>query len=87
MFGTNDHPDRSVNDALNSLCSALGSWERATGRQSAFILRENNGERPGEQMTAPGYVARAVNGLPLGSGNDDLTDQYILAPMTYEAAK
>lgn len=86
MHGTNDHPDREVNEAITNLCVALMQWERNTGRQSVLILRENNGEMPGERMTQPGYALRAINGLPLGKDNDDLTDEYLSKPFVLESA-
>jgi hypothetical protein len=78
------HPDRDVDVAVLRLCQALVCWERATGRQSVLILRENNGELAGERIKAPGYVFRAVNGCPLGSSNDDLPDDHILRPFVCE---
>lgn len=85
MHGTNDHPDQAVNQAITAPCVALVKWERATGRQSALILRENNGEYPSQSMIEPGYVFRAVNGLPLGSENDDLTDAHVLRPFVFQS--
>lgn len=82
MYGSNDHEDREVNEALKRLCSALTQWERMTGRQSVLILRENNGEMPGESMSAEGYTIRAVNGVPLDPSNGDLPDSHILEPFT-----
>ena len=82
MYGSNDHPDREINEAITRLCVALVNWERATGRQSVLILRENNGENPGERMTEPGYTLRAGNGIPLGRDNDDIPDDDLLRPFT-----
>lgn len=80
-----DHPDSELNRAITKLCEAIISWERATGRQSVLILRENNGEGPGERMTEPGYVFRAVNGIPLGRDNDDIPDDDLMRPFTVPA--
>lgn len=82
MYEPNDHPDTEVNEAIAKLCVALVNWERATGRQSVFVLRENNGENPGEMMTEPGYTLRASSGIPLGSDNDDIQDDDLLRPFT-----
>ena len=48
------HPDENVQRAIISLCDALCSWERSTGRQSMLIVRENNGELPGDRMSRAG---------------------------------
>ncbi len=62
-----DHPDEDVALALRRLCDALCMWERNTGRQSLFILREFGG-----------FVLRASNGIPIDeSHNGDLTDQML----------
>lgn len=37
------HPDQEVSHAIVRLCEALCSWERATGRRSILILREEGG--------------------------------------------
>lgn len=86
MYGNNDHPDKQVNEAITNLCCALIQWERATGRQSVLILRENNGEMPGERMSEPGYTLRASNGIPLGRDSDDLTDEDISRPFVVQSA-
>lgn len=74
------HLDAEIDDAITRLLEKLISWERMTGRQSVLILRENNGEMPGQEMTEPGFALRAVNGIPLGRDSDDLTDEWILKP-------
>lgn len=47
------HPDNAVSQALIRLNDALCSWERATGRQSALILKEQGG-----------FVHRSASGKP-----------------------
>jgi hypothetical protein len=37
------HPDKEVQSAIQKLNDALCSWERATGRRSIFILKEEGG--------------------------------------------
>jgi hypothetical protein len=64
-----EHPSPEVQAALVRLCDALCSWERATGRTSALILRERGG-----------YAFRAASGKPneldSASGfNNDVSDQ------------
>jgi len=76
------HADAEVNYAITKLCEALIRWERATGRQSVLILRQNNGESAGERMTQPGFTLRAVNGIPMGRDNDDISDVDLLLTMT-----
>ena len=77
------HPDPDVQQALTRLCDALCSWGRSTGRQSVFVLRENNGEMPGDEMTAPGFCFRADCGRPLTPDQDDIPDSMFLRPFTY----
>lgn len=60
------HPDREVNQALIRLNDALCSWERATGRQSVLILREEGG-----------FVYRTQSGKP--SVPDDIEDSMLLS--------
>lgn len=48
-----EHPDREVQAAIVRLCDALCSYERATGRESALIIREQGG-----------FVYRALSGKP-----------------------
>lgn len=66
------HPDAEVQSALTRLLDALCSWERATGRESVFILRE-----------VGGFQLRANSGKPLP---DHWTDAEILAalPVGYQ---
>jgi hypothetical protein len=61
----NQHPDPCVQDALSRLNDALCTWERATGRQSVLILREQGG-----------FVARSVNGKPVQI--EDISDRQLL---------
>lgn len=49
----NNHPDKEVRQAITRLTDALCSWERATGRENALIIREQGG-----------FEWRAVNGKP-----------------------
>ena len=63
------HIDPEVRQALTRLLDALCSWERATGRVSVLILRENGG-----------YVCRADSGKPLDENTQsDITDEQLLA--------
>ncbi|MCK4858395.1 MAG: hypothetical protein KAT58_10530 [candidate division Zixibacteria bacterium] len=48
-----EHPNPDVQAAIIKLSDALCSWERATGRQSALIIREQGG-----------FVYRAESGKP-----------------------
>ena len=84
MPKTKKHLDESVNTAITKLCEALIQWERATGRQSVFVLRENNGEAAGQDLIAEGFSYRAMNGIRLDENNDDLSDDYILKPFTFK---
>ncbi len=52
----NRHPSPRVDDAIVKLNDALCEWERATGRQSVLILREEGG-----------WSHRSVNGKPVGA--------------------
>lgn len=61
------HPCEEVQLALHRLQNALISWERATGRQSAFVIREEGG-----------FFLRAVCGVPMDSDSDDIPDSMIL---------
>ena len=47
------HLDGEVNKAIVRLADALCTYERATGRESILVLREQGG-----------FVFRAVNGKP-----------------------
>lgn len=63
-FGIPQHKEREINEALVRLLDALCTWERETGRESVFILRED------------GYVCRAVSGkcgVP-----DDIPDDLLI---------
>jgi hypothetical protein len=59
-----EHPDREVQHALVRLNDALCSWERATGRQSILILREQGG-----------FVHRSASGKP--NIPDDVEDEIL----------
>lgn len=58
------HQDEAVQQALIRLNDALCSWERATGRCSVLILREEHG-----------FVHRSMNGKPI---DVSLTDEDML---------
>ncbi len=77
------HPDPDVQQAIIRLCDALCSWERSTGRQNVLIVRENNGEMPGDAMRAPGFFFRADTGRPLGMDQNDITDADLLDHFTF----
>ena len=77
------HQDEDVSQAIIRLCDALCSWERDTGRQSVVIIRENNGEMPGVEMTLPGFCFRADCGKPLDESQNDNPDSHLLKPHTY----
>lgn len=62
----NVHPCEEVQSAIVRLCDALCSWERATSRQSAFVIREQGG-----------FVFRAVDGKP--GVPYDIDDELIFA--------
>lgn len=64
-----NHPDRDVNQALIRLNDALCSWERATGRNSILVLREDGG-----------FVHRTASGKP--TIPDDIEDGFLLAQIT-----
>jgi hypothetical protein len=64
----NNHPDREVSAAITRLTDALCTWERSTGRQSLFVLREQGG-----------FVHRAMSGKPVPSTCDDLSDAELAA--------
>ena len=49
-----EHPDPDVQQAIVRLCGALCIWERATGRESVLILREQGG-----------FCFRATSGKPV----------------------
>jgi hypothetical protein len=59
-----EHPDREVQNALIRLNDALCSWERATGRQSVLILREQGG-----------FIHRSASGKP--GIPDDIEDEIL----------
>jgi hypothetical protein len=81
------HPDHDVRQALIKLCDALCSWERNTGRQSLLIVRENNGELPGDPMREPGFCFRADCGKPLSSDQDDIPDSMLLDRFTVQSSE
>lgn len=58
------HPDRDVEIAIIRLSDALCQWERATGRQSILIVREQGG-----------FVYRAASGKP--NIPDDIADEQL----------
>ena len=64
------HPDDEVQDAIIKLCDRLCMWERATGRESVLVLREQGG-----------LCFRADSGKPLASGVDDVPDRMLLDRM------
>lgn len=61
-----EHPDQEVRKALIRLCDALCSWERATGRESVLILREQGG-----------FQFRAQSGKPIARMHDDVSDSML----------
>ncbi len=65
-----NHPDSEVQQALVRLCDALCSWERATGRQSTLIVREEGG-----------FVHRALSGKPV---EIDVTDERLLGLVSFD---
>lgn len=83
MSDWQQHPDPDVQQAIMRLCNALCSFERSTGRQSLLIVRENNGEYPGNPMSAPGFCFRADCGRPLHNNQDDIPDAHLLEHVTY----
>lgn len=56
-----EHPDPRIKQAIVELDDALCSWERATGRESVLIIREQGG-----------FVYRSASGKP--GIPDDITD-------------
>ncbi len=62
-----EHPDAEVQAAIIQLCGRLCTWERATGRESILVLREQGG-----------FCFRADSGKPLDSGLDDIPDEMLL---------
>lgn len=62
-----EHKDPEVRKAIIRLDDALCSWERATGIESVFILREQGG-----------FVHRAMSGKPLDDSCDDLVDAQLI---------
>ena len=62
---TFNHLDGDVQKALVDLSTALVQWERATGRQSVLILREE-----------PDFVCRLNSGKP--GVPDDVLDSQLL---------
>lgn len=61
------HVDSEVQEAIVKLCDRLCSWERATGRESVFVLREQGG-----------FCFRADSGKPLDAGLNDVPDSMLL---------
>ncbi len=59
------HPDPEVRRALFRLSDALVQWERNSGKESVFILREMGG-----------FAYRALNGIP--GVSDDISDDHLL---------
>lgn len=60
-----EHPDKGVRQALIRLNDELCTWERATGRQSILILREEGG-----------FVHRSASGKP--NIPEDIEDEVLL---------
>lgn len=60
------HPCPEVELALVQLNDALCTWERATGRQSALVLREEGG-----------FVHRSMSGKP--DVPEDVSDEMLFA--------
>ena len=59
------HQSEKVQAAITKLCDALCEFERATGRQSAFVIREDTG-----------FFYRALNGKP--GVPSDISDEDLL---------
>lgn len=63
-----EHINRDVQAALVRLNDALCMWERATGRQSVLIIREQGG-----------FVHRSLSGKPVPPRDlVDITDAQLL---------
>lgn len=64
-----EHPSDDVRQALIKLNDALCTWERATGRQSVLILREQGG-----------FQHRSMSGKPYPTEDSYLypTDEELL---------
>ena len=56
-----EHPDKEVRAALIRLNDTLCMWERATGRESVLILKEQGG-----------FISRSCSGKPIFQ--NDITD-------------
>lgn len=65
MAARGEHPDPDVQNAIVGLSDALCTWERATGRESVVIIREQGG-----------FVYRAQSGKP--GIPEDIPDQQLL---------
>jgi hypothetical protein len=65
MAAWSPHPDPDVQKAIVALSDALCQWERATGRESVLIVREQGG-----------FVYRAQSGKP--GIPEDIPDQQLL---------
>jgi len=65
MTDSREHPDEEVQRAIVRLDDALCSWERATGRESILIIREQGG-----------FVHRTASGKP--DIPDDIPDEQLL---------
>jgi hypothetical protein len=61
-----EHPDAEVQNAIIKLCDRLCMYERATSRESVFVLREQGG-----------FCFRADSGKPI-AGLGDIPDQMLL---------
>jgi hypothetical protein len=68
------HPDENVNRAITQLCDALCDWERATGRESVLIIREQGD-----------FVFRAASGKP--NVPNDVSDAEIVSILLGEARR
>jgi len=60
-----EHLDDEIRQTITRLADLLCQWERSTGRESVFILREQGG-----------FCFRAANGKP--NIPDDITDDQII---------
>lgn len=65
MTGYMEHPCEEVRQKIRELSDAICSWERATSRESALIIREQGG-----------FVYRAQSGKP--GIPDDVPDEQLL---------
>jgi len=61
-----EHIDNEVEKALVNLCNRLCHWERSTGRQSVFILKECD------------FTIRAIDGVRAFAQDEMISDEQLL---------